>query len=184
MKCFKKITDEDLDLEIIPFNNPRIRFGARGIILNNDGKIAILYKEAKREYKLIGGGMEEDEEPIKAFKREALEETGCIIEIDDCLGTVEELKSHDNFKQTSYVYVAHVVKDNKTLNLTEQEKGEEASLLWLDIEEAMKKIKDCEKKLIGSKFEGNMSVYHARFIVKRDYAILNYYKRLYGEDNN
>ena len=90
MKCFKKITDEDLDLEIIPFNNPRIRFGARGIILNNDGKIAILYKEAKREYKLIGGGMEEDEEPIKAFKREALEETGCIIEIDDCLGTVEE----------------------------------------------------------------------------------------------
>ena len=183
MKCFKTITDEDLGLNSVPFDNPRHRLAARGIILNDDGKIAILYKEAKREYKLIGGGIEEDEDPVKAFKREALEETGCLIEIDDCLGTTEELKSLDNFKQTSYIYVAHVVKDTKSINLTEQEKGEDSSLLWLDIEKAMEKIKECESKLIGSKYEGNMSIYHARFIVKRDYAILSYYKRLYETDS-
>ena len=56
MKCFKTITDEDLGLNSVPFDNPRHRLGARGIILNDDGKIAILYKEAKRECKLIGGG--------------------------------------------------------------------------------------------------------------------------------
>ena len=68
MKCFKTITDEDLVLNSITFNNPRHRLGAREIILNDDEKIAILYKEAKREYKLIGGGIEEDEDPVKEFK--------------------------------------------------------------------------------------------------------------------
>ena len=184
MKCFKTITDDDLGLKSIAFDNPRHRFSARGIVLNEDGKIAILYKEAKHEYKLIGGGIEEEEDPIKAFKREALEETGCIVEIDDCLGTTEELKTLDNFKQTSYVYVAHVVKNTKSLNLTEQEKGEGSNLIWLDIGEAIKNIKECETKLVSSKYEGNMSVYHARFIVKRDYAILKYYQKMYGKESS
>ncbi len=178
MKCLKTITDEDLGLNALSFNKPRHRFGARGIILNDYNQIAILYKEAKHEYKLIGGGILNGEDPIKAFKREALEESGCEIEIDTCLGITKELKSHDNFKQTSYIYVAHVIKDTKILNLTKQEKSEKAKLLWLNIDEAMKKIKDCECKLTSSIFDGNMSIYHTRFIVKRDYAILKYYKQL------
>ena len=44
-------------------------------------KIAIFYKSNKNEYKLPGGGMENDENPEEAFKREVLEETGCVVEI-------------------------------------------------------------------------------------------------------
>jgi ADP-ribose pyrophosphatase YjhB (NUDIX family) len=175
MRCIKKITDEDFGLENLPLNNPRIRYGARGIVLNEKEEVAILYKSAKNEYKLVGGGIEEYEDPTKAFKREVLEETGCKVEIDDCLGITEEIKSHDNFKQTSYVYVAHVIENTESLNLTQEEIDDGAILLWLKPEEALEKIKSCENELVGSKHEGNMSIYHTKFIIKRDYGILNYY---------
>ena len=83
MKCINKLTDEDFGLDIVPFDNPRHRYGARGIVFNKDNKIAVLNKTLKNEYKLVGGGIEEDEDPTKAFKREVLEEAGCIVEIDN-----------------------------------------------------------------------------------------------------
>ena len=179
MNCIKTLTDLDFDLEVKDFNNPRIRYGTRGIIFNDKNEIAILNKTNKNEYKLIGGGIEENEDPIIAFKREVLEETGCKVEIDACLGIIKEEKSQDNFMQTSYVYVAHVVEDTNHLNLTEDEIDDNATLLWLSIDDAIDKIKSCENNLVGSKHEGNMSVYHAKFIVRRDYIILKHYKNSY-----
>ena len=172
MKCIKTITDEDFDLEIKNFDNPRTRLGARGIVFNDKNEIAILNKTNKNEYKLVGGGIEENEDPTIAFKREVLEESGCKVEIDDCLGIIKEEKSQDNFIQTSYVYVAHVIEDTKELNLTTKEIDEGSKLLWLKIEDAINIIKDCENKLIPSKYE---NVYHTKFIVRRDYTILKYY---------
>lgn len=61
--------------------NPVIRNGARGIVIRQDGKIAIFYKSNKKQYKLPGGGIENNETPEIAFKREVLEETGCNVEI-------------------------------------------------------------------------------------------------------
>ena len=109
MKCIKTITDEDFDLKIKNFNNPRTRLGARGIVFNDKNEIAILNKANKNEYKLVGGGIKENEDPTVAFKREVLEESGCKIDIDDFLGIIKEEKSQDNFIQTSYIYVAHVL---------------------------------------------------------------------------
>lgn len=60
-------------------NNSRLRLGARGIAIREDGKIAIFNKSNKNEYKLPGGGLEGEGE--EAFKREVLEEIGCEIEI-------------------------------------------------------------------------------------------------------
>ena len=176
MICIRRITDEDFGLDSIAFVNPRQRWGARGIVFNSENKIAVLYKSIKNEYKLIGGGINEDEDRTKAFKRECLEEAGCKVEIDDCLGTVEELKTLDDFKQTSYIFVAHVVEDVGHTAFTEQEKGEGSELLWLDIDTAMKLIKDSENKVVASKYDSEKSVYHTKFIVRRDYEILKYYK--------
>ena len=176
MKYIKKLTDEDFDLKVKEFNNPRYRRGARGVILNGKNEIAILNKANKNEYKLIGGGIEENEEPTKAFKREALEESGCKVEIDDFLGIIREEKSQDNFIQDSNVYLAHVIEDTNKLDLTAKEKEEGARLVWLNLDDAMKLIKDSEKNIVASKYE---NVYHTKFIVRRDYAILKYYKRYY-----
>jgi len=176
--CIKKLVDEDFKLDSIQFNNPRIRFGARGIVFNEKSDVAILYKKRKNEYKLIGGGIEENEDPMLAFKREAFEETGCKIEIDRFIGVIEEHKSLDNFKQISYVYISHVIENTGKQHFTSKEKGEGAELLWLNIHNAIELIKNSENNIIGSKYDGDMSVYHTKFIVRRDYEILKYYLEL------
>lgn len=172
MKCIRVLKDEDFGLESVEFNNPRIRYGARGIIIREDGKIAIFNKSNKNEYKLPGGGVDKGEDIKEAFKREALEETGCEIEIIKELGTIEEHKSLDNFKQISYLYVGKVLKDNNKLELTQKEKDEGAKLLWVDKEEGLKLITNCFENLKESKYE---NLYHSKFIVLRDRYILEYY---------
>ncbi len=172
MSCIKIIKDEDFGLKSIEFNNPRIRKGARGIIIREDGKIAIFNKTNKNEYKLPGGGIDPGETPQAAFIREALEETGCKVEIIKELGTIEEHKSLDNFKQISYLFVAKVLENNNSLNLTQKEKDEGARLLWLDKNEALKLITDCINNLKASEYE---NLYHSKFIVLRDKYILEYY---------
>lgn len=172
MKCIRVLKDEDFGLESVEFNNPSVRYGARGIIIREDGKIAIFNKSNKNEYKLPGGGVDKGEDIKEAFKREALEETGCEIEIIKELGTIEEHKSLDNFKQISYLFVGKVLKDNNQLELTQKEKDEGAKLLWVDKEEGLKLITDCFEDLKESKYE---NLYHSKFIVLRDRYILEYY---------
>lgn len=75
-----RITDETFGEISKEFNNPRVRIGARGIVLREDGKIAIFHKKNKNEYKLPGGGVDEGEDLVEAFKREVIEEAGCEIE--------------------------------------------------------------------------------------------------------
>ena len=173
-----KITDEDIGEVSKDMNNPRLRLGARGIAIREDGKIAIFNKSNKNEYKLPGGGIEDDENPEEAFKREVLEETGCKVEIINKLGTTEEYKTLDNFKQISYIFVGKVVEDTKQLNVTQKEKDEGAKLIWETPENALKVITESYDKLVASKYE---SVYHTRFIVLRDRKILEYYMK-YSQD--
>lgn len=172
MKCIRVLKDEDFGLKSVKFGNPRIRYGARGIVIREDGKIAIFNKTNKNEYKLPGGGIYEGEDIKKAFKREVLEETGCEVEIIKQLGTIEEHKSLDNFKQISYLFVGKVLKDNNQLNLTKKEKEEGAKLIWVDKEEGLRLITECLNNLKESKYE---NLYHSKFIVLRDRYILEYY---------
>ena len=180
MSNIMTITDKDFGLDIVELNNPRIRIGARGLVFNSNNKIAILNKRNKNEYKLVGGGVEVDEEPKTAFKREVLEETGCKVEIDDFIGTIREERTHNNFVQISHLYVAHVIEDTKIFNLTEKEITEGAQLLWLNLDEAINIIKDCERKIKSSKYE---DIYLKRFVVRRDYNILEFYKNNYLKNN-
>lgn len=173
-----KITDEDIGEVSKDMNNPRLRLGARGIVIREDGKIAIFNKSNKNEYKLPGGGIEDDENLEEAFKREVLEETGCKVEIINKLGPTEEYKTLDNFKQISYIFVGKVVEDTKQLNVTQKEKDEGAKLIWETPENALKVITESYDKLVASKYE---SVYHTRFIVLRDRKILEYYMK-YSQD--
>lgn len=172
MNLLFEITDKDFGIDPQEMNNYRLRVAARGIVIRDDGKIAIQNKSNKNEYKLVGGGMEENEDPTVAFKREVLEEAGCEIEIIEQLGVTEEYKSLQNLKQISNIFVAKVIKDTHTLDLTEKEKNEGAKLLWLEPKEALKLIIDCYDKLLPSEYD---NVYDTRFVVLRDRKILEYY---------
>ena len=114
-----KITDIDFNIkEINNIEQPIIRFGARGIVFNNEGKIAIIHKVNKNEYKLPGGGIDENEDAKIAFKRECEEEIASKVKILKILGTAEEYKSQENFKQLSFVFVAKKILEYKENNLT------------------------------------------------------------------
>ena len=76
-----QIKDEDIGEKFKSVETYRQRFAARGIVLREDGKIAVFNKSLKNEFKLPGGGIDEGEETAEAFKREVFEETGCKIEI-------------------------------------------------------------------------------------------------------
>ena len=112
------ITERDLGLEVLEGkktefysennNNMTIRYGARGIVEGKDGKIAVIYKKNKNEYKLPGGGVDKGEDFKEAFKRECIEEIGCMIENVEYLFDIEEDHINDNFKQISKVYIAKV----------------------------------------------------------------------------
>ncbi|MBR3199563.1 MAG: NUDIX hydrolase [Bacilli bacterium] len=175
MKVFKIITDEDFGLKMKKITNPRIRFGARGIIINKNNEIGLLYKEKKKEYKLIGGGVKKGETYENAFIREAREEAGCLINIDKKIGIIKEIKTHDNFIQESEVFIAHVVRDKMKLELTEKEIGEGSKCIWVKIDKAIELIRNSEKEIIASKYDGEKSIYHTMFIVRRDAEILKYY---------
>ncbi len=181
MELICKITDEDIGEISTKMDNPRLRLGARGIVVREDGKIAIFNKSNKNEYKLPGGGLEGEEKPEEAFKREVLEETGCKVEIVKNLGTTEEYKTLDNFKQISYVFIGKVIEDTKQLHVTQKEKDEGAKLVWKTPEKALKLIIDSYDNLIASKYE---SVYHTKFVVLRDRKILEkYIDKLVQEEN-
>ena len=74
MELITKITDADIGEKVYEINSPTTRKAVRTILLNDLGEIAILHKAEKNEYKLIGGGVENDETLEQALRREVLEE--------------------------------------------------------------------------------------------------------------
>ena len=168
-----KVTDKDLGLEIVKNTKiPVIRKSARGIILNKDGKIAVINKKNKNEYKLPGGGLEEGESPKLTFARECEEELACKVKVDKKLGVIIEDKSKENFKQLSHVFIGNKLDDLKNTNLTLQEEEEGLQCVWVSKEEALKLLKESLKNLKGSKYD---NLYRTKFVVIRDIKILEYY---------
>ena len=94
---------------------------------------------------------------------------------------IEEEKSSDNFKQTSYIFSAQVIKNNHRTQFTEKELTEGSELLWVPIEKAIQLIKASEKKLTIS---DPKELYHTKFIVRRDFYILNVYLHSQNKLNN
>lgn len=172
MNLICKLTDKDIGEEYSEIINPKTRLGARGIVIRDDDKIAIFNKANKNEYKLPGGGIENDETPEEAFKREVLEETGCIVNIIEKIGITEEYKCQSNFKQISNVFYGKVIEDTKQLHTTQKEKDEGAKLLWETPQKALQLITECYDKLVKSDYG---SVYATKFIVLRDRKILEFY---------
>lgn len=172
MNLICKITDKDIGEQYEKLDNPQLRLGARGIVIRDDGKIAIFNKSNKNEYKLPGGGIENNENPEVAFEREVLEETGCIVKITEHLGITEEYKSQSNFRQISNIFVGKVIEDTQKFNFTQKEIEEGGKLLWVTPQEGLELITNCYDKLVDSSYE---TVYATKFVVLRDRKILEYY---------
>lgn len=165
-----EIKDRDFDPNFVPpkdIDDYKLRKSARGLLINNDNKIALLFVTKENYHKLPGGGVESDETTEQAFVREIKEETGCDCKIIE--GKKQNsivLEERDKFKllQISYIFYSQVVGEQKEQNLTQEEIDEGFELKWVTITEAVELVKN-DKPLD----------YEGKFIQKRDLAVLNFY---------
>lgn len=172
MELIAKITDEDIGEKMVEMNEPFCRKAARGIVLDNDGNMAVFCKTNKNHYKLPGGGIEENESYEEAFIREVKEEVGCEVQIEKCLGYIEEYKTKSNYMQTSYVFIGKIINKLNNLELTKMEQDEGGERLWMTPEETLKKMKDNYSNLKASEYT---NLYSTKIVAKRDMKILEYY---------
>ena len=95
-------------------------------------------------YKLPGGGVEsEDPNDTIACQREALEETGCEVNVQPEL-IAQTIEYRGTLHQESHAYACTVVKNTGRVELTELEASEGLVHLWCPVAEALQKMKAVE----------------------------------------
>lgn len=144
----------------------------RAIIIR-DGKVA-MQKSRCGEYKIPGGGVEAEESHIVALRREAVEETGLIIEEDSVeeIGEVLELRE-DLFEKGrkyvchSYFYLCKALDEVVDTKMTESEIEKGFEPVWATPEEiSASNRRLCEKCDIPNE------------VIDRDTSFIEYYFKL------
>lgn len=118
-----------------------IRDTVRGLIYDSDGRIALLHVSKHGFYKLPGGGIENGENIIEAFRRECMEEAGVNINEPKELGIIREIKKEVGVVQNSYCFVSTVIGNKQGAQFTDSEKDNVFELLWVSPQKAMDLVK-------------------------------------------
>ncbi len=121
------------------------RPSVRGIIINNDGKVAMIYSQKSHFYKFPGGGIEGNETHLETLAREIKEETGMslIPESVKEFGEVLKIQNGDESGeniihiQQNYYYTCKVEDEIGEQNLEDGEKALDFVLKFVSIEEAI-----------------------------------------------
>lgn len=139
----------------------KLRQAARAVVFDHEGSVALLYVQKGGYYKIPGGGVEQGEDFVSALQRECLEEIGCNVEVGEELGMTIEFREKFDVKQESYCYMARLVGSKGEPNFTEKELADGFSVLWIPLQEAIKRIS-----------ETNTEDYQGKFIVPRELVFL------------
>ena len=164
MKTILTIRKQDFDpaAEVIDSSDFSIRTAARAVVIDKDGRVALLKVGLYSFHKLPGGGIDEGEDTETALRREINEEIGCDVSDIEELGTVEEYIDHMRLRQTSYCFIAKQIGEKGEPDFTEKELLHEFSIKWVSsIDEGIQTLK-----------ADTPTHESERFILKRDLAIL------------
>jgi 8-oxo-dGTP diphosphatase len=171
MRLIRRLTDSDILGGPPVWINSVSRFSSRGVLVDEQLNVAMMYMSQLNLYKLPGGGVEEGEVKEEAFLREVREETGFEAEIIHELGYIEEHKNQNNFMQYSYCFVAKALEyiDDATLSESEIKLGMEAQ--WMPLTKALELMNEsvyrCED-------------YSTKFMILRDKTILEEAVKILG----
>ena len=107
------------------------RPSVRGVIINKDKKVAMVYSRKFDYYKFPGGGIENDEAHIETLKREITEEIGLTVSVPSVAeyGSVlriQKSRFEENviFEQENFYYLCDVLSDENQQSLDEYEANE------------------------------------------------------------
>lgn len=136
---------------------------ARAIVLNGNGRYAVMHSLKFGLYSLPGGGIEENESIIAALHREITEETGGKINKIDGLGIVYENRASLDYTQINYYFIVSIDGIGKT-NFTDAEKENKTMLEWHELSDVIHLINNQKFNSIQQKY-----------LKARDVAALNAY---------
>lgn len=158
MEILLTLTDKDITGDDGLSSAPP-RLAVRAVLIDRDGRAALIYSGRHNFYTLPGGGVEPGETMETALERELREETGCGCGILSELGCVAENRAKMDFTQRSYYYLARVVGEPGKPSLTQAELEEDTRLCWLPMHEATELLRSqpCD-------------TYRKRFVRARDTA--------------
>lgn len=137
---------------------------ARAILINEEGKYALMYEKKNDWYALPGGAIEGNEDEVAAVQREIREETGCTCDEIMPLGIVSENRFHSDSTRLSYFFVIHTQTRQCAPQLTVEEQELETGLVWCSLEKLLFLIRSA-----------NCSTPGKRFLQARDLAALHEY---------
>ena len=170
MKSLLTITEQDIvqDAPVVDTANYRKREAARAVVIDDDGKVALLRVGADNYHKLPGGGIDEGENIQDALERELLEEIGCKAEVLNEVGAIIEYRDEVELFQTSYCFTAKQIGEKGEPDFTEHELNRQFSIVWAEnIDDAIAILDDDEP-----------ASYEGFFIQKRDLVLLRAAKEL------
>ena len=165
MELIRALTDKAV-LGTPGHSSARPRLTARAILINPEGKVAVMYSGKYGLYTLPGGGVEPEETLIDALRREMMEETGCRCHRIRPLGYVSENRGYCDYTQVSCYYVVTTRDRLLAPHLTAVEEANKTTVQWYTLEEADRLIREPQ--------------HHNRqrkFLQARDVAALDQYHR-------
>jgi 8-oxo-dGTP diphosphatase len=163
LRLLRRLTDSDMLGGTPVLMDSISRYGSRGVLVNNELNIAMMFMSQLNLYKLPGGGVEEGENKEEAFLRKIKEETGCEAEIIHELGYIEEHKNRNDYMQYSYCFIASVLKYNDDAALSENEINLGMEVKWMSLDKAL--------ELMNNSVQ-NCDDYSTKFMLLRDKTIL------------
>ena len=161
---------KDYDLSLEKFYRPSVR----GIILDQNGKVTMIYSEKYHFYKFPGGGIEGDETHLETLEREIKEETGMILKPESVREFGEVLRPQKVQKdrkdvvlvQSNYYYLCETENEIGTQSLDDGEKEAEFVLKFVPIDEAIQ---------VNKNFQGEPI---KKYVVERENRVLKLVKNL------
>ena len=116
---------------------------AGGVVLDGDGRVAVIYRPKYDDWTLPKGKLEPGESWEQAAVREVEEETGLVCELDDELGSVTYTDRHGRPKSVRYWRMT--VCDGEF-----RPNREVSELRWLSLEEAAQQLSfDRDREIVA-----------------------------------
>ena len=145
------------------------RHAVRGVVLDDIGRVALLYVGTHFHHGLPGGGIKQGETKLQALKREVREETGVNAKVLEEVGITNEYRNFlDPARiEINYIYIVHENGQRKAPQLTSKELGYDLELKWVEIDKAIELLENDERRDKKSEI-----------IVERDLFILHKAKEI------
>lgn len=170
MKVIHTIKEQDINPSAPNVDRTafRQRHAVRAVVLDDQGRVALLHATVHNYHKLPGGGIDDGEDKIAALERELMEEIGCKATITGEIGEVHEFRDQWQLFQTSYCYLAKLSGEQLAPSFTDEEIAEDFEAVWArDIDEAI--------AILAAE---PVKHYDSHFMTRRDLHVLQSARRM------